>query len=211
MSRKLFDRRFRAFGILPLLFFTAQGSHYWQINELGHTLWMCNIGNLLLAIGIFLEEAILIRAAVLWMVPGVVVWVLYVVPTWGMLMNGRFRWAELYGVLSSTLAHIGGISVGMLALRRVRMDGRGWIYAYIWYFAVQGITRLVTSVDMNINLSKKVQPGWEQGFAVYWKFWFVLTVLVGICLWILGLVFRSLWPAANEHSPAGTELHQVRG
>jgi len=50
---KLSDKQFRLLGFLPLMFFLAQAIHYWQINQLGHMLWMCNIGNLLLALGIF--------------------------------------------------------------------------------------------------------------------------------------------------------------
>ena len=168
-------------------------------------LWMCNIGNLLLAIGLFLEEAILIRVAVIWMLPGLVVWVLYVVPTWGMLLTGRLDAGQFFGVISSTLAHVGGASVGMVVLRRVRMDPRAWFYAYIWYFVVQLLSRLLTPPELNVNLSHRIQDGWEQSFSAYWKFWFVLTVLVGIGSWVLGLLLRFLWPAndlAVEDVPA---------
>ena len=98
MSAKL--TRQQLLGFFPLAFFTAQALHYWQINQLGHMLWMCNIGNLLLAIGLFTEQSLLIRVAVIWMVPGVLVWFAYVVPTWGMLLTGKFSSTELFGVLS---------------------------------------------------------------------------------------------------------------
>ena len=49
--------KLRLLGILPLIFFIAQVVHYWRINELGHLLWMCNIGNLLAcAWGCFLRS-----------------------------------------------------------------------------------------------------------------------------------------------------------
>jgi hypothetical protein len=193
-THKLSNRQFRLLGILPLLFFTAQAIHYWQINELGHMLWMCNIGNLLLAVGLFLEEATLIRVAVIWMVPGLVVWCLYVVPTWGMLLTGKFTYSQLYGVLSSTLAHLGGFSMGAVAVRRVGMNGHAWFYAFVWYLAIQLLSRMVTPVALNVNLSQRVQEGWEQTFTTYWKFWLVLTLLVGIGLWILGLLLKVLLP-----------------
>lgn len=157
---------------------------------------MCNIGNLLLAVGMFFEEAILIRVAVIWMVPGVVVWFLYVVPTWGILISGKFSYSQLYGVLSSTLAHLGGISIGAVAVRKVGMDGRAWLYAFVWYFAVQLFSRLVTPVALNVNLSHKVYEGWEQTFTSYWKFWALLTLLTGLALWILGLVLKMLLPVS---------------
>jgi hypothetical protein len=191
---KLSRTQFRVLAILPLAFFTAQASHYWQINQLGHMLWMCNIGNLLLAIGLFLEEAILIRVAVLWMVPGLAVWCLYVVPTWGMLLTGKFSYVEFYGVVASSLAHLGGMAVGIVALRKVGMDGRAWSYAFVWYLAMQLLSRLLTPAAMNVNLSQRIQDGWEQTFSTYWKFWFVLTLLAGVCLWLFGLLLKRMWP-----------------
>lgn len=201
-TREKSTRQLRLLGALPLCFFLAQATHYWQTNEFGHVLWMCNIGNLLLAFGLFLESRELMRVAIIWMVPGVAVWFLYVVPTWGMLMTGNFTFSQLYGVVSSTLAHLGGISVGLLVLRKVGMDRWAWLYAFIWYFVVQLISRLLTPVALNINLSQRIQDGWEQTFSSYLKFWMLLTVLVGICLWIIGFVLRMLWPAAKHFEEA---------
>jgi hypothetical protein len=196
-ARKLSRKQRRVLGILPLAFFSAQAIHYWQINELGHMLWMCNIGNLVLALGLFFEQAVLIRVAVIWMVPGVAVWFLYyVVPTWGMFLSGRFGYVQLFGVLSSSLVHLGGLSVGLVVLRRVGMDARAWLYAFVWYFVVQLLSRFVTPAPMNVNVSHSIQAGWEQTFSTYLRFWFVLTTLVGVCLWIIGRLLRTIWPAA---------------
>jgi hypothetical protein len=196
LSRK----QFRLLGFLPLVFFFAQATHYWQINQLGHMFWMCNIGNLLLALGIFFEQALLIRVAVIWSMPGLVVWGLYVVPTWGMLVTGKMSLSESYGVVSSTLAHVGGLSVGILVLRKVRMNASAWAYAFIWYLIVQGVSRLLTPVAMNVNLSQRVQDGWETTFSSYWKFWLVLSALVAVCLWLLGLLLKRLWPLGPRAS-----------
>ena len=73
----------RLLGLLPLFFFLAQAVHYWRINELGHLLWMCNIGNLLLAMGLFLEKERVVRLAAIWTIPGLLVWFIYVVLAWG--------------------------------------------------------------------------------------------------------------------------------
>ena len=182
LARDRAGARFRMLGILPLAFFLAQAVHYWKINELGHMLWMCNIGNLVLAIGLFLNQTLLIRIAVLWMIPGLVVWLLYVVLAWGVF-------------LSSTLAHVGGIIVGMLAIRKVRMDRATWLYALLWYLAVQLLSRLITPIDMNVNVSQKIYDGWQQTFTAYWKFWLVLTLITAVLLWTLGLILHKLWPA----------------
>ena len=175
------DYRFQLLGFLPLIFFFAQAFHYWRINELGNMLWMCNIGNLMLALGLFLQRPLLIRVAVIWMVPGLLVWFIYVVLAWGIF-------------LSSTLAHVGGFAVGMFTLRRVRMDRVSWLYALAWYFIVQLISRLFTPSALNVNLAHAVDPAWQQTFNSYWKFWLVLLLVAIALLGGLNLFFYRLWP-----------------
>jgi hypothetical protein len=190
--------------MLPLAFFFAQAIHYWQIGELGQMLWMCNVGNLLLALGLFLEQVILIRVAILWIIPGLAVWFLfYILPLWETLLSGRISHAQLFGVLSSTLVHVGGFAVAMVVLRRVGMEGRAWLYAFIWYFIVQLVSRLVTPAAMNVNVSHAVQAGWEQTFTSYLKFWLVLTLLVGVGLWSLVLLLKTLWPVSQASIESG--------
>lgn len=191
---RLSDSQTRLLGFLPLAYFLAQAINYWQINQLGHTLWMCNIGNLVLAIGIFLKHRILIRVAVMWMVPGLVVWSIYVVPTWGTLLTGGYNRAQLFGVLSSSLAHLGGLSVGLVILRKVGMDRWAWVYAFGWYFVMQVVSRLVTPANMNVNLAHRIQDGFEGAFGSYWKFWLLLTFLVGLFAWLIGYVLQRIWP-----------------
>src|SRR4029453_6577150 len=140
------DRNLRLLGILPLIFFLAQAVHYWRIDQLGNMLWMCNIGNLLLAVGMFLESRKLIRLASIWMFPGLLVWLVYVVFAWGVFFT-------------STLAHVGGLVLGVLALRKVGMDRHSWLYALGWYLLVQLFSRVASSADLNVNLAHRMQPG----------------------------------------------------
>jgi len=172
----------RLLGLLPLFFFVAQGVHYWRTNELGNLLWMCNVGNLLLAMGLFLEKRRVVRLAAIWMIPGLVVWFLYVVLTWGVF-------------LTSTLAHVGGLVVAMIALRSYRMDRTAWRWALGWYLMVQLCSRLATPPALNVNLAHSVQPGWERTFDSYWTFWITLTLIGVVILWLSGLLLRSIWPA----------------
>lgn len=188
----------RLLGLLPLSFFLGQGIHYWQIDQLGHMLWMCNIGNLVLAIGLFFEKPVLVRIAALWMFPGVMVWFLfYVMPISAKLLSGGFNYTELFGIFSSTFVHLGGFAVSMLVLKRIRMDSLAWLYAFGWYFVVQLLSRLITPAELNVNVAHNIQPGWEQTFGSYWKFWIVLTVVVGVCLFLLGFILQKLWPATT--------------
>ena len=182
--------QFRLLGILPLGFFLAQAAHYWEISQLGHLLWMCNIGNVVLALGLFLEQPVLIRVAVLWSVPGVFVWLRYVVSEWFHL--SAVDWGA---VLASTFAHLGGAIVGILALRKVRMDRVAWLYSFAWYLVLQLVSRLGTAADLNVNVSHSVYEGWQQLFTAYWKFWLLMTIVVATGLWLSGLALNKLWPS----------------
>ena len=178
--------RMRLLGLLPLFFFLAQGVHYWRIDQLGHMLWMCNIGNLLLAMGLFLEKARVVRLAAIWMIPGLLVWFLYVVLAWGVF-------------LTSTLAHVGGLAVAMIALRKYRMDRTAWRWAFGWYLMIQLFSRFVTPPELNVNLAHAIQPGWEQSFGSYWIFWITLTLIGVVVLWLSGLLLWSIWPASGAN------------
>jgi hypothetical protein len=174
--------RLRLLGLLPLIFFLAQGVHYWRIHQLGHMLWMCNVGNLLLALGLLLEKPLVIRLSAIWMIPGLIIWFLYVVLAWGVF-------------LTSTLAHVGGLTVALIALSKVGMDRTAWRWAFGWYLVVQLLSRFITPRDLNVNLAHAIQPGWERAFESYWIFWLTLTLLTAIVLWLSGLLFWSIWPA----------------
>ena len=145
-------------------------------------LWMCNIGNLVLAIGLFLNNALLIRVAVIWMFPGLAVWLVYVALAWGMF-------------LSSTLAHVGGMIVGLVAISRIGMDQTAWRFALGWYLIVQFLSRLLTPANLNVNVAHYVEEGWRQTFNAYWKFWVVLTVLTALILWLIGTALNRIWPS----------------
>jgi hypothetical protein len=179
--------KLRLLGIFPLIFFLTQGMHYWRIDQLGHMMWMCNVGNLLLAMGLFLEKPLVVRLSAIWMIPGLFVWIIYVVLAWGVF-------------LSSTLAHVGGLAVAMIALREVGMDRIAWRWAFAWYLVVQLASRFVTPADLNVNLAHAVQSGYEQAFASYWTFWLLLTLVTAAVLWLSGLLLWSIWPANGLRS-----------
>lgn len=183
--------KFRLLGILPLIFFLAQFVHYWRIDQLGHMLWMCNIGNLLLAVGLFLEQPMMVRLAAIWTIPGLLIWFLYVVLAWGVF-------------LSSTLAHVGGLTVAMVALSKYRMDRGTWRWALGWYLVVQLASRFLTPAALNVNLAHSIQPGWERAFHSYWTFWLVLTVVTVIVVWLSDLLLWFVWP------PSGSQFSRIK-
>ena len=138
-----------------------------------------------MAIGLFFEKPLLVRVAAIWTIPGLFVWFVYVALEWGVF-------------LSSTLAHVGGLAVAVFVVRAYGMDRIAWLYAFVWYLAIQIVSRFVTSVDLNVNLAHAVQPGWERRFTSYWLFWLTLTIVTAIVLWLSGLFWRSFWPAGES-------------
>jgi hypothetical protein len=109
------------------------------------------------------------------------VWIVYVLLPWGIF-------------LSSVLAHVGGLAVGLVALRRVRMDRRSWIYALLWYFVMQLLSRFFTAGALNVNVAHTVDPKWQHVFSSYWTFWSVLALIAVAQLALINLFFYKLWP-----------------
>ena len=136
---------------------------------------------MLLAVGLFLNHRELIRAAAIWTIPGLVIWARYVL-------------FEYDFVASSALAHVGGIIVALIVLRRVRMDRTAWFYAFIWYLFMQVVSLLTTDRRLNVNVAHRIQTGWENAFSSYWKFWIVMTTLAAFCLWAIGRMLSWIWP-----------------
>lgn len=125
------------------------------------------------------------RIAIIWTVPGLIIWFIYVVLEWGVFFT-------------STMAHVGGIVVAMIVLRRIGMDRRAWVFAFAWYLLIQLLSRLITAPDLNVNLSHRMQERWEQTFSAYWQFVLTLDTLTGVVLWFLGLMLWKFWPSQTR-------------
>lgn len=186
------EMRYRLLGLLPIAFFAVQAIHYWRYGGMGHLLWMCNVGNVLLGIGLLLNHRELIRAAAIWTLPGFVVWIIYV-----LLPSGFY--------FSTTLAHVGGFAVGLIALRRVGMDRLAWIYAFAWYLLMQLAARVLAPPELNVNVAHRIQTGWENSFSSYWKFWLVMAVVTAVGLWGIGKILSLIWPAKSLSEPGAIE------
>lgn len=182
-----FTLKFRLLGLLPLGFFIAQGVYYWGITPLmtSNLLFPCNIGNLILSVGLLIGSPWLIRMAVVWLLPGIGFWIWYNVigtyPFWGTTM----------------LVHLGGLVVGLIALSRVRGHRWMWLYGLFWFLFLQQISRLVLPSRaelLNINLAYGVWEPWDRVFGSYAQFWLALTLFVAGGLWFSGFILNRLFP-----------------
>ncbi|MEK7250848.1 MAG: hypothetical protein AAB209_10560 [Bacteroidota bacterium] len=176
---------YRPFGLLPLFFFVLHALTHWPGGGWPHMLWMCIIGNLLIALGILLRLPLPIRIGVSWLILGLGLWLWF--------------WVLKVGTsLPSVLAHVGGLIVGLVALSKVRADRSTWLYASLWYLAVQQLCRAFTPKDLNVNIAHRVYDGLEVFFTAYGGFWLATTILAALGLWLVGVGLQKLWP------PGGT-------
>jgi hypothetical protein len=176
----------RLSGILLLSFFLIRLAEVWRLGTLADVLWMCNIANLGLALGLFAGQPVMIRPAVLWLGLGFPQWV------WFMTQAGNYAF-------SSWLTHIGALAVGIVAIARVRAERRAWIYAFIWFLVIQQFCRLFTPPALNVNMAHGMQIAdihtvWQKIFTAYWQFRVTTTLLTALCLWVAGVILRRLFP-----------------
>lgn len=179
--------KIRLLGLLPLAFFIAHFWFYAQA-ELAHStdnmLWMCNVSNLTLAIGLLFDLKWLVRLSVLWLIPGLPLWLLEVVVHGGWLFT-------------SFLTHIGALIVGLITMRWIRADKWTWLYAFAWFLLIQQLSRIFTSTEYphwNVNVAHTVYKGYESTVSEYWKFWVITTLMVAAGLWVLGFIIWKLFP-----------------
>lgn len=184
--------RLRLLGIAPLMFFAAHllfyttDPFYASNHGVENMLWMCNVGNLVLGVGLLLGLPRVIRLAVIWLIPGLPLWVFDAIQRGGLLFT-------------SFLTHIGGLAVGLIAMRRVRADKWTWAYGLAWYLLVQQLSRLFTSEFWNVNVAHKMYSGYEQVVSQYWQFWILTSLMVAVGLCILGFILIKLFPARDAN------------
>ncbi|MBI4467897.1 MAG: hypothetical protein HY650_01100 [Acidobacteria bacterium] len=173
--------RTRLLGLLPLTLFILHFLYYARYGGLSYICWVCNLGNLLLAVGLLFGRPELIRVAVFWLIPGLPLWL------WFTVLQGGW-------LLTSALSHIGGLITGLLALKQVGAGKRTWIFALGWFLLLQLLSRSLTPPELNVNIAHEVYPGWEDNFAGYWTFWLASTGLATVGCWALGIVLWSIFP-----------------
>src|SRR5438093_12595405 len=69
-------KRFRLLGTLPLIFFIAHFFYLFSHGRVTEIFWICHLSNLILSIGLLFNIPALIRLAVIWLVPGLLLWLM---------------------------------------------------------------------------------------------------------------------------------------
>lgn len=123
--------------------------------------------------------------------------ILWLIPAFPLWLIESYMYDDF--PLSSILAHGGALTLGFLLLPVIRMNKRIWIYALIYAFAVQQISRLLTLPRLNVNVAFDIYTGWEQIFSHYWQFWLFVAAEASIGLYLLCLFLTRKFPEHADH------------
>jgi hypothetical protein len=171
-------------GLVPGL--TAIGfyaAHFWQwarSRRLENILWACHIGCLLVGIGWLIKSPLLNGIGLLWLMPGIFFWLLY------LLCGGVFLWSSLF-------IHIGGNLLGLWGAALLGLPRGTWWKAGLGYIALLLVSRRFSRTSENVNFSRQVWTGWEKRFPSYQRYisglvlgafvmFFALEQLLRLCL-----------------------------
>jgi hypothetical protein len=182
--------RFRLLGLVPLAIYLAHFRYNWSLGNPGNGLWMCHVSNLSLAFGLMLAQPVLIRLAVLWIIPGIPLWIM------DMMRTGQMPAVTFF-------SHIGGLAVGLVALARVRGDRWAWLYGIGCYLVVQHLCRLVTRPELNVNVAHTMYYGWDRFFSSYWQYWVFTTATATAILWAVNQALYRLVPPVKVNAAEG--------
>lgn len=162
----------RLMGILPLGFFFVQLHHHWSHGAAGNMLWMCNISNLILALGILFNIPLLIRVSGYWLIVGLPLWLIDL-------------WQFGDKPIATFCVHIGGLVVAVSAIKQIGLREVTWGYAFGWFLIVQQLSRLLTAPQLNVNLAHSSR-GLTTTLVVesYVIFWFLSSLFLLLALWL---------------------------
>jgi hypothetical protein len=175
---------YRLLALIPLGFFIAHFIHHWNEGYPAYILWLCNLNNLLLAIGMLTGWRLLIQIGILWLIPAMPLWA---IESW---MYGDWP-------LTSILSHLGALTVGLFLLPRIGMNRWVWLPALIYAFIIQLLTRWITPAKLNINVAFAPYMFWEELFPQYWQFWLFISAEAALGLFLLNWFLAKRFPETN--------------
>jgi hypothetical protein len=127
-----------------------------------------------------------IRVSVIWLILGLPLWI------WWLIQAGTTD-------VTSFFTHIGGLTVGILALAKIRARSKIWLHALFGFVLLQQFCRLFTPEKLNVNMSQSlyvdgVYVGGEKFFNVYWQYWLGTMLILAFCMWLTERILIKLYP-----------------
>lgn len=152
----------RLVGLLPIGFVAWAMSTY---DHPANLLWLCNVANLLLAIGLLIGHLRICWLAVMWLIVGAPLWVVDV------FVKHQF-------FPHSVATHLIALLIGLWAIRG-RAARRGtWLLATAFGLSVQAICRFWTPAELNINVAHATYKGFSGWFDHYLVYWTLSTLAI---------------------------------
>ena len=170
----------RVIGVLALVCFASHAGHHLLSGRAPDVMWGCHIATLLIGIGALLGRAEPVAMGVLWLCFGNPLWVLDI------SSGGEFLPTSLF-------THVGGLLLGLWALKRLRFPAHAWLFATGGYLVLLGLTRLLTPRSSNVNLAFAVEPGWEKTFPSYPQYLALLVAAGAATFFVVGLLLRKVY------------------
>jgi len=115
------------------------------------SLWTCHLGAAFVGIGLLSSSLTISGIGTLFLCVGTPLWVMY-------LAGG----GEFYP--TSCFPHIGGLAIGLFAVRRWGLPSGTWWKAVVALVALILLCRLLTPSQANVNVAFAIYPGWEKTF-----------------------------------------------
>jgi len=157
---------------LPILFLAWTGKIYLAKGEGWTLLWLCDICNLMLALGLVFRRLDWVWISTMWLIAGTPLWIL------DDLSRGTLR-PNAVGI------HLGSAALGLWAMRSHPRPGRLWPTAVTWLIVAQLVSRLITPSELNVNLAHHVYPALEPWFSSYAPYWVFNVVMFSLAMFIL--------------------------
>lgn len=153
-------------GWIALVCWAIHGAvHVWR-GSASDLVWGCNVGALLIAVGLVACERSLVSTGTFWLAAGTPLW----------LMDLVFGGERL---CSSLLVHIVVLALGVRALVRDGLvEGAFW-RALLGGALLQQCTRWLTHWSVNINVSYGIYAPFRRWFSDYSRYWLFTFVYVG--------------------------------
>ena len=188
-------RRFRLIGVLPIAIFIARLIQYIQVGAPDWILSSCNVANLMLGLGMIFGAPLFVRMAAIWLIIGLPMWIIDAVVT------HELWWSSIY-------SHLGGLLIGLYAIRKARATGRSWLPALVWFIFLQMLTRYTTAPGLNVNIAHypyELVKGW---FSSYWLFWPICLLIVLAMVRAVEFGLLTLYPLDQADQPKNAWLAQ---
>jgi hypothetical protein len=171
-------------GLTAIGFYAA---HFWQwarSGRLENILWACHIGCLLVGIGWLTNSPLLNGIGLLWLMPGIFFWLLYLVS------GGVFLWSSLF-------IHIGGNLLGLWGAVLLGLPRGIWWMAGLGHIALLLVSRRFSRVSENVNFSRQVWTGWEKRFPSYPRYLSGLVLGAFVTFFALEQLLRLYLPPSK--------------